>query len=609
VTDRIVARFPSTADDAAIQNTIKAYDLVDTKEPSRRLGRRVLRVPRARIAEVISIANSLHEDPATLWATPEILAPVVKQQINDPLYNDQWHLNNLGGVANLTADADIDLPEAWSLSSNPDPAWMIHQGNAAIVVSVPDPDGVDTQHPDLAANSIGSRGGVTDPHGTGCAGLAVGDGNTIGGRGVAPFCSLLGAEATNSSEAVDAFDWSVEHGAAVISNSWSITTLFQDLVDAIQSAVADGREGRGCVVLFAAGNDFGTVEQNNPYAALDEVICVGASTSMDVHAAYSNTGESDDTVDVVAPSGPAADSEFGTFTNTDARGQYLRTTDQTGTDGYNNSIPLGPTDLADLDYTELFSGTSGATPVAAGVAALVLSTNPDLTAGEAKQILYDSADTIDAGHADYPRFYGNGRVNAYEAVQQALIGHYTTGDLRFQDIVGVSWELNPRTIGAGGTFELAGVELNSTQRAQMDRILAAWLVLDMEDVDNGTEVSVENGLGRLISHCPPTGSGNRRPVIMSLPVDEVIFQETNGPFVLRNNDWLFGTVKLYEASLSVLYVHADSETDPTVTGGWRFPQPGVPGSAVGWLWGYLDSSPEHVQTGQPLEEQASTSTY
>ncbi|MGL6137307.1 MAG: proprotein convertase P-domain-containing protein, partial [Planktothrix sp.] len=98
------------------------------------------------------------------------------------------------------------------------------------------------------------------------------------------------------------------------------------------------------------------------------------------------------------------------------------TTDRMGAAGYDQS-----------DFTAYFGGTSSATPVVAGVAALVLSVNPTLTAQEVRRILEQSADKIVDSDPDpqlgirmgnydkngYSQWFGYGKVNAFKAVQMA----------------------------------------------------------------------------------------------------------------------------------------------------------------------------------------------
>jgi subtilisin family serine protease len=72
-------------------------------------------------------------------------------------------------------------------------------------------------------------------------------------------------------------------------------------------------------------------------------------------------------------------------------------------------------------HTNSFGGTSSATPLAAGVAALVLSVNPSLTVAQLKQVLASTADKIGSGYnaAGHSEKFGYGRVNAAKAVNAA----------------------------------------------------------------------------------------------------------------------------------------------------------------------------------------------
>ena len=160
----------------------------------------------------------------------------------------------------------------------------------------------------------------------------------------------------------------------------------------------EGRGGKGCVVLFSAGNDGDDLVVKQPWAAHPNVIAVGSSTidTPEVKASTSNFGSP---LDVCAPGGD----RFGaTFSPT------AGTTPQGGTPGL---------------YAVL-GETSCACPQVAGVAAMMLSVNPNLTAGEVRDILQQTAVQIDlangvytAGHSD---LYGFGRVNARKAVQEAF---------------------------------------------------------------------------------------------------------------------------------------------------------------------------------------------
>lgn len=147
--------------------------------------------------------------------------------------------------------------------------------------------------------------------------------------------------------------------------------------------------------LYNIGTLDGAVENGEPLvhfpASHPDTIAVGSSTDFDYRANYSRYG---DGLDFVAPSGGGA--------------QGLYTTDRTDRSGYDAG-----------DYTSSFSGTSASTPLAAGVAALILSTNPVLSASEVRQIMRESCDQI--GRVTYDEnnwspYYGYGRINAKKAL-------------------------------------------------------------------------------------------------------------------------------------------------------------------------------------------------
>jgi kexin len=137
------------------------------------------------------------------------------------------------------------------------------------------------------------------------------------------------------------------------------------------------------------------------------VIAVGAVGDDGGKASYSEKGAN---LLVCAPSQGRA-------------GHAITTVDRTGPDGYNDG--LGPFDYADPNYTNTFNGTSSAAPLAAGVVALVLQANPNLTWRDVRYVLATSArmnDLLDldwtlngAGHAINHK-YGFGVVDAEQAV-------------------------------------------------------------------------------------------------------------------------------------------------------------------------------------------------
>ena len=326
------------------------------------------------------------------------------------LFKYQWHLKNEGSIPNtepfrqINPNASAKVFDAWNR--------LGHKGSSNITIAVIDM-GFDLHHPDLNSGivhawDVWENEPFTAPkefrdHGTPCAGIALARDNNFGTIGVAPNSKFMPVSGLGFSirDTEVMFNHCVNNGADIISCSWGSIEPQHELdaikEDIIRKAATKGRNGKGCVILFAAGNE--NREVTNVYGRHPDVICVGASTSQDVHAGYSNRGFE---VDIVAPSNgdwpliaPKASWDSGHWF-----------------DGNN----------LDNQYKH-FGGTSAATPLVAGVCALMLSANPNLTAKQVKTILIKTADKI--GHpTDYvnghSRRYGYGRVNADKAVAEAI---------------------------------------------------------------------------------------------------------------------------------------------------------------------------------------------
>jgi thermitase len=350
------------------------------------------------------------------WAAPNLaFKPMLLGQVipNDTYFSKQWHLNNTGQSGGKTC-ADVNAPEAWTITT----------GDPNIVIAVLD-TGVDVHHPDLVANIVAGYDFVDDDnipipatgladnaHGTMCAGLAAACGNNkIGVCGVAWNCKIMPVRIADANSFITDADiatairWAAEHGADILSNSWGATYLSESIHSAIQDVTRQGgigRNGKGCIVVGAAGNDGGNVLYP---AAYPSVIAVGATDNSDNHWYYSNFGPE---LDIVAPSGGVREDYF-------LYGKaFLWTTDITGIYGYS----MYNLDISMLDYSDIMSGTSGACPLVAGAAALVLSVKPNLTSTQVKRILCDSS--VDLGTTGYDEYYGYGRLDAGAAVNMAL---------------------------------------------------------------------------------------------------------------------------------------------------------------------------------------------
>jgi len=337
----------------------------------------------------------------------------------------QWHLKTttVNGVL-VRADVKADLAHKLTKGEN-------------IIIALID-DGFDIDHPEFnqPGKVIHSRDASTntnDPrpknlynnHGTACAGVAAAAG--IKASGVAPAAFLLPVRLSSnlgSFAEASAFMWAADHGADIISCSWGpedgnwsdpddpAHTTGVPLPDstrlAIDHAISTGRNGKGCFITFAAGNGNEDVKYDG-YAGYEKVIAVSASNDTDKRCVYSDYGKN------VWCSFPSSDFGYSPFNHPQALTPGIYTTDRMGDAGYN----------PDGEYTEDFGGTSSSCPGVAGVAALILSANPDLDWRQVKDVIRETAEKIDMQDGRYDKqghsiFYGYGKVNAEEAVKRAL---------------------------------------------------------------------------------------------------------------------------------------------------------------------------------------------
>jgi len=318
----------------------------------------------------------------------------------DPLFPQQWALENHGAAG--TAGADIRIRKAWS----------VNPGSAAVTLAILD-DGVDSHHADFAGKIVHPFSAVThqpnadpepwDGHGTACAGIAAAvTRNGVGISGVAGGVKLMpvqvalrdkkdGPWTATPSDLATGIRQATQQGADVISYSW-VMTPSNDVEDAIDDALQNGRHGKGLVFVFPAGNVSSGVQYPANLSLTKPVIAVSATNEWDEF----KTPGSKDGEDWWG-------SNFGPEVTVSAPGVHIVTTDISGSGGY----------IAG-DYVANFNGTSSATPQVAGVAALVISQFPDLTAAQVRDRIASTAD--DLGPPGFDIQFGFGRVNACRAL-------------------------------------------------------------------------------------------------------------------------------------------------------------------------------------------------
>ncbi|WP_293076587.1 S8 family serine peptidase, partial [Okeania sp. SIO3B5] len=380
-----------------------------------------------------NIYNSLLE-----YIEPNYIINLNATVPNDPSFGQLWGLNNTGQTGG-TSDADIDAPEAWDIQT----------GSNNVVVGVID-TGIDYNHPDLADNmwtnpgEIAGNGidddgngyvddvygydfayGDSDPldvqsHGTHVAGTIAANGdNGQGVVGVNWEADLMALKFLNDSgsgstfNAILAVEYATMMGADLTNNSWGGGGFSQGLYDAIAAAGA-----ADSLFIAAAGNSNNNNDVSASYPAsydLDNIISVASTDRNDNKSGFSSYGAT--SVDLGAP------------------GSSIYSTVPGG--GYGSK-----------------SGTSMATPHVAGVAALVLAENPDLSYQEVKETILDTTDPISA--LDGITVTG-GRLNAFNALssleQPEVPGTHTVELDTGENIIDINFgnrELTPETGSISG---------------------------------------------------------------------------------------------------------------------------------------------------------------
>ena len=326
--------------------------------------------------------STAQSDPSTAQSDPSTAQ-------SDPLYGCQWHLKNTQQYGTDGGGFDINVEQAWATTKG--------EGINVLVVD----RGLDYLHSDLRGyeyesgdsndDSLGHhdpQGSVRHPsatHGTYVAGVIAARDNDIGTRGVAPRATVYGytisrggTEIFNEARARRAA--AASHMAdvtAVSSNSWRIATrgayvaATDEWRNAIESGITSGYGGKGVLYVWLAGNfdAYGSYANRDEMLVHHGVTVVCAVNYNDVRTTYSERG---DNLWLCAPSGDP-----------------------------DRMLPGIATTALHNEYNLSFGGTSAATPIVSGVAALVRAANTALTWRDVKLILAGSARRNDASNTGW----------------------------------------------------------------------------------------------------------------------------------------------------------------------------------------------------------------
>lgn len=345
-----------------------------------------LRAPRE--SSALNISNKFYSTNKFEKVDPGFVFNFSNNCITDENFYQQWGLKNSNGL-------DVDACKAWEITL----------GSDCIVVAVVD-KGIDINHNEFENNlydqsydaqNYTSPAQLYGAHGTHVAGIIGANQNSNQISGISPQTSLmpishsLNISSTMSEELASGISWAWQNGADIINNSWGdqggafYNYLHSSLLeDAIEDAIFLGRDGLGCVLVFASGNFAPKIDYPAYYRP--EIICVGSIESSGYRSSTSGYGSE---LDVVAPGV-----------------------------GILSTVPNN-----ELEY---MSGTSMATPFVSGIASLILSIRPDLNQNQVSDIIELSSQkvgnytyNITAGRSNgtWNNQMGYGLVNAYEALK------------------------------------------------------------------------------------------------------------------------------------------------------------------------------------------------
>ena len=408
-----------------------------------------------------------------------------KLEIQDPIFGDQWHLYNTVQIGH-----DINVTGVWTQGIT---------GHNATVVMVD--DGIDMYSDDLKDNyfaegSYDFNDNTAEPrprlsddkHGTRCAGEIAAVRNGVCGVGAAYDSKIGGLRIlskviTDEDEAV-AMNYAFQKNQ-IYSCSWgppddgrSMDAPGILIKKAMLNAVQKGRQGKGNIYVFAAGNGASSGDNCNFDGYTNSIysITVGAIDRKGLHPYYSEKCSAQLVVTYSSGSGDA-----------------IHTTDVGTNECYSNH-----------------GGTSAAAPLGAGVFALALSIRPDLTWRDLQHILVQTAvpvneqddwDTTSIGRK-YSHTYGYGKLDAYAIVEKAK----TIELLKPQAWFNSPWlhVKHPIPQGVEGLLSTFEVTKEALEKANLERVEHVTVTMNVNHTRRG-DLSVElRSPTKMVSHLSVT---------------------------------------------------------------------------------------------------------
>jgi len=473
----------------------------------------------------------------------------VSEQTNDPMFSGSWHIQQ-------PSDMDIDATEAWNLL----PANAA-QKSIAIIEGV----GFDTLNTDLSGRFI-DRFNTTDNssnvysnttnerHGTATSGIPcaiVNNSISAAGLGynklkvqairIGYNVTATGTFTSTTAMQVAAINRAMSlSSTAAISMSISFTTFQSSMQNAINNARSQGRSNKGIPVFASTGNS-GLSSWTNYPASYAGVIAVGATTSADARASFSN---------------------YGNGITLSAPGSSIATTDITGAQGYSTG---------DNTY---FTGTSAASPIAATVGALMIVVNDNLTETQIKQYLAQSCEKV-GGYSyttnstntlsTWSTELGYGRVNMQAALQLSLPQTSSLPDIT---ISGASVSAAEPQVGQSITIN-ANQQVTSTSGSSISPILEYRYSIDnvwsTDDIVIGTDIStLGSGISsesENITYTIPAGSGTRY-ILMRADVQNTVAESNEN----NNTASISISIPVTSATPDVTVINASVSSASVIAG-------------------------------------------
>ena len=466
--------------DSIINNVLSGYSYTYDTVNVAGLMNYIITIPNISTMELFVLTTNNNDNKNLIAIEPSFIRLIESCSVvefDDEYYPNQWALDE-------NHYANINIQKAWEITKGEN-----------IRVAVFD-TGVQKNHPDLVDNIYGGvdatghhTGGDIyneyDRHGTSCAGIIGAKGNnSIGIVGVsyeglivpikmANTIIISGKDYMDITDCRYAFSLvsALNMGVRIFSNSWSSSgSTFKCMKNNINFCINKPFSGKGCVFVFSSGNK--SKSKVGFPSSLANVLSVGAIDKDGSCAIFSNYGWN---LNLVAP------------------GVGIYTTDRTGNDGYTNS-----------DYDTAFGGTSAACPFVAGVAALVLSVNPNLTQSEVRYIIESTCQKIQPetnptayvyanipGHPSgtWSERMGYGLVDAYKAVSLALaMACNTDNSILLNGEITSNTTISTSTIGYGEIIVKRGVTLTVSSNLKMVKASKIIVEPGAKLVVNGGEI-------------------------------------------------------------------------------------------------------------------------